>query len=122
LRHKVSREGVSTDPAKVEKVANWPTSTSTQEVQQFLGPSLYYRKSIQNFDSIAQTLQRLTEHDRPVAWTTECANSFATLKQQLTSESILVFPDCSKPFILVTDASQDGIGTALSQSHDRVEG
>ena len=35
LGPKVSREGVSTDLAKVEKVAHWPTPTSPQEVLQF---------------------------------------------------------------------------------------
>ena len=64
LGHKVSREGVSTDPLKVEKVGHWPTPTSTQEVQQFLGLASYYRKFIQNFASIARPLQRLTEHGR----------------------------------------------------------
>jgi len=119
LGHKVSREGVSTDPAKVEKVANWPTPTSTQEVQQFLGLSSYYHKFIKNFASIAQPLQHLTEHGRTFTWTTECANSFAVLKQWLTSAPILVFPDCSKSFILDTDASQDGIGAALSHGAER---
>ena len=121
LGHKVSREGVSTDPMKVEKVANWPTPTTTQEVQQFLGLSSYYRKFIQNFASIARPLQHLTERGRTFAWTTECANSFAVLKQRLTSAPILVFPDCSKPFILDTDASQDGIGAVLSQTHEGAE-
>ena len=121
LGHKVSREGVSTDPMKVEKVANWPTPTTTQEVQQFLGLSSYYRKFIQNFTSIARLLQRLTERGRTFAWTTGCANSFAVLKQRLTSAPILVFPDCSKPFILDTDASQDGIGAVLSQTHEGAE-
>ena len=32
------------DPAKVEKVASWPTPKSAQEVQQFLGFANYYRK------------------------------------------------------------------------------
>ena len=121
LGHRVSREGVSTDPAKVEKVANWPSPTSTQEVQQFLGLSSYYCKFIQNFAFIAQPLQRLTKRGRTFAWTVECANSFAVLKQQLTSAPILAFPDCSKPFILDTDASQDDIGAVLSQIHEGAE-
>ena len=54
-------------------------------------------------------------------WTTECATSFAVLKQWLTTASILVFPDCSKPFVLDTDASYDGIGAVLSQIHEGSE-
>ena len=108
-------EGVSTDLAKVEKVAHWPTPTSPQEVQQFLGLASYYRKFIQNFASIARPLQCLTEHGRTFMWTTECATSFAVLKQRLTTAPILAFPDCSKPFVLDTDGSHDGIGAVLSQ-------
>ena len=48
----------------------------------------------------------------------ECAKSFAVLKQWLTSSPILAFPGCFKPFILDTDASQDGIGAVLSQIHE----
>ena len=121
LGHRVSREGVSTDPAKVEKVAHWPTPTSPQEVQQFLSLASYYRKFIQNFASIARPLQNLTEHGRTFMWTTECATSFAVLKQRLITAPILAFSDCSKPFLLDTYASHDGIGAVLSQVYEGTE-
>ena len=34
---------------------------------------------------------------------------------------ILIYPDCTKPFILSTDASLQGIGMILSQEHDKRE-
>ena len=37
LGHILSKEGVSTNPAKVEKVATWPMPTNRKEVQRFLG-------------------------------------------------------------------------------------
>ena len=37
LGHLISREGISTDPSKIDKVANWSEPTSTKEIQQFLG-------------------------------------------------------------------------------------
>jgi len=112
LGHKVSKEGVSTDPVKVDKVVHWPTPTSTQKVQQFLGLASYNHKFIQNFALIARHLQHLTKHGRTFTWTMECATSFAILKKQLTKAPILVFPDSSQLFILDTDASQEvnGVG------------
>ena len=37
LGHVVSKDGISADTEKTLKVPNWPTPTSVQEVQQFLG-------------------------------------------------------------------------------------
>lgn len=115
LGHIVSREGVSTDPEKTAKVTSWPTPTSVQAVQQFLGLASYYRRFVRNFAEIAKPLHRLTERGRDFTWTVECETAFATLKYRLSSAPILSFPDFSKPFILDTDASQEGIGAVLSQ-------
>ena len=46
LGHIVSEEGVSTDPAKIDKVANWPSPTSRHQLQQFLGLASYYRQFV----------------------------------------------------------------------------
>ena len=105
LGHIVSREGVSTDPEKTAKVTRWPTPTSVQEVQQFLGFASYYRRFVRNFAEIAKPLHRLTERGREFVWTLECETAFATLKNRLSSAPILSFPDFSKPFLLDTDAS-----------------
>ena len=121
LGHVVSREGVATDPAKASRVSSWPTPTSVQEVQQFLGLASYYRRFVCNFATIARPLQRLTEQGREFAWSLECDTAFATLKNRLTSAPILVYPDYSKPFLLDTDASQEGIGAVLSQEYDGQE-
>ena len=40
------------------------------------------------------------------------------LRKTLVSAPILAFPDCSRMFILDTDASNQGIGAVLSQEHD----
>ena len=56
LGHIVSANAVITDPAKVEKVKNWPLPTSKREVQQFLGLANYYRQFIQDFATIAKPL------------------------------------------------------------------
>ena len=37
LGHVISSEGVSTDPAKIDAVKNWPVPTSVTEVRSFLG-------------------------------------------------------------------------------------
>lgn len=118
LGHIVSVQGVSTDPAKVEKVKSWPVPRNRREVQQFLGLASYYRRFVQDFAQIAKPLHRLTEKTAKFSWTSDCQTAFEQLRQKLVSVPLLAFPDYTKPFILDTDASDAGIGAVLSQVDD----
>lgn len=113
--HVVSRDGISTDPAKVEKVANWPVPASNKEVQKFLRLASYYRRFVRGFADIARPLHKLTERNAVFRWTEGCQTAFDTLRVALTSAPILAYPDNTRPFILDTDASNTGIGGVLSQ-------
>eukprot|EP00731_Ephydatia_muelleri_P015777 Em0009g201a len=121
LGHRISRQGISTDPKKVSAVQNWKMPNSIQDVRQFLGLVGYYRKYIPHFAAIARPLHQLTERGREFQWTQECIHAFDELKSRLLSAPILSFPDFEKPFILDTDACQYGIGAVLSQDHDGEE-
>ena len=46
LGHVVSTQGVSPDPEKCDKVKQWPTPTSTKEMQQLAS---YYRRFVKKF-------------------------------------------------------------------------
>jgi hypothetical protein len=59
LGHVVSKEGVSTDPDKTEKIKDWPTPKSAAEVREFLGFAGYYRKFVKGFASVARPLTDL---------------------------------------------------------------
>ena len=115
LGHLVSREGVRTDPANVERVATWLTPTTKTEVQQFLGFASYYCRFIQDFAGIAKPLHRLTEEGATFLWTDECEHTFEKLRRLLTTTPLLAYPDFSRPIILDTNASGVRIGAVLSQ-------
>ena len=57
LGHEVSREGVATDPAKINQVAHWPVPQSTKDVQKFLGLASYYRRCHRTWPPPGQELR-----------------------------------------------------------------
>ena len=117
LGHVISSAGIAIDPEKVEKVSQWPVPVNGREVQQFLGLVNYYRRFMKDCAQLAKPLYRLTEKNHLFRWTDQCQQSFDTLRQRLVSAPILAFPDCTREFILDTDASEQGIGAVLSQIH-----
>uniref|UniRef100_A0A671VB87 Gypsy retrotransposon integrase-like protein 1 n=1 Tax=Sparus aurata TaxID=8175 RepID=A0A671VB87_SPAAU len=128
LGHIISAEGVSTDPSKLEVVANWQPPTTILALRSFLGFASYYRRFVEGFAKLAAPLHRLvaelvgskSRRSEPVVgkWTGEHQRSFEALKSKLTTAPVLAYADFSLPFILEVDASHGGLGAVLSQEQE----
>ena len=118
LGHIVGRNGIAPDPAKIEKVKNFPEPTNLKELRGALGLFSYYRKFVKDFSKIAKPLLDLLKKDAPFSWKEKQQTAFDYLKKKLIEAPILQYPDFNKPFVLFTDASGDGIGAVLSQLND----
>ncbi|GJT66274.1 putative reverse transcriptase domain-containing protein [Tanacetum coccineum] len=60
LGHLIDSQGLHVDPAKIEAVKNWASSTTPTEIRQFLGLAGYYQRFIEGFSKIAKSLTELT--------------------------------------------------------------
>ena len=120
LGHVVSTQGIEPDPAKTEKIKNYPTPTDVTEVRRFLGLASYYRRFVPKFASIASPMHSLTKKNMPFQWTDGCESAFSQLKAALSTSPVLVYPRFGPghSFILETDASTVGLGAVLSQMQD----
>lgn len=124
LGHVVDEYGLRTDPDKVRAIVDFPTPTCRKDVKRFLGTASYYRRFIKNFSHRASSLNALTSTRKgapPFIWTTEADQAFNDLKLALSTSPVLVCPDFSKDFAVHCDASDFGIGGALTQVIDGEE-
>ncbi|KAG8198013.1 hypothetical protein JTE90_001853 [Oedothorax gibbosus] len=81
----------------------------------------YYSRYIPMFSSIAAPLTDSLKgkaRKGPITWTKECEKAFDELKNCLCNYPVLYSPDYQKPFIVETDASDQGMGVVLSQLAD----
>nr|GEX80329.1 reverse transcriptase domain-containing protein [Tanacetum cinerariifolium] len=115
LGHKISKNGIEVDKAKVDVIAKLPHPTTVKGIRSFLDHTGFYRRFIQYFLKIARTMTQLLEKDTPFIFSKECIEAFQYLNKKLTEAPILVAPDWDLPFELMCDASDFAIGAVLGQ-------
>lgn len=139
----VTSEGIQIDPKDLEAVRHLKDSEpkNVGEVRALLGFLGYYRTFMQDFSRLARPLFKLIESPSessqgatvarsnkakskssssgqlssktPVQWTSEHSAVVSNLVNMLTSPPILAYPDFELPFVLHTDASNEGLGAVL---------
>ncbi|KAL5579164.1 hypothetical protein UlMin_011606 [Ulmus minor] len=120
LGHKVSRDGLEVDKAKVETIEKLPPPISVKGIRSFLGHAGFYRRFIRDFSKVAKPLCNLLEKDRKFDFDENCLKAFLELKKKLSSAPVIVAPDWAAPFELMCDASDVAVGAVLGQKRNKV--
>ncbi|GKB69268.1 reverse transcriptase domain-containing protein [Tanacetum coccineum] len=115
LGHKISKNRIEVDKAKVDVIAKLPHPTTVKGIRSFLCHAGFYRQFIKDFSKIARPMTRLLEKDTLFFFSKECIEAFQTLKKKLTEAPILIAPDWDLPFELMCDANDYAIGAVLGQ-------
>ena len=118
LGHLVSHKGIRPNPEKTAIIDTFPVPKDEKQVRSFLGLTNYYRLFVKIYSKVAAPMFALLRKDTVFKWTTECQQAFDYLKTRLVQEPILRYPNMSRHFYLMTDASNTGIGYILSQKDD----
>nr|GEW27880.1 reverse transcriptase domain-containing protein [Tanacetum cinerariifolium] len=63
LGHKISKNRIEVDKAKVDVISKLPHPTTVKGIRSFLGHAVFYRQFIQDFSKIARPMTRLLEKE-----------------------------------------------------------
>ena len=113
--HRLKAKGLSTNPAKVEAVREWPILACLRGVRAFFGLCSKYRNFVPEFSEIAALLHSLTVKNGRFQWDEVCQESFEKLKGWLISSSVLELPIGEGNYIVDADASESAVGAVLSR-------
>jgi hypothetical protein len=119
LGHVVGRNGIQPDPAKIDKIKNFPVPTNLTQLRAALGLFSYYRKFIKDFSRMAKPMTLLLRKETPFLWTNKQQIAFDQLKKRLITAPVLKYPDFEQSFVIFTDASGVGLGAVLSQKDEQ---
>lgn len=140
----VSEDGVRIDPKDLEAVLSLKEQkpTTVGELRRLLGFLSYYRTFVQDFSRIAKPLYELLQSPSSVAsgeqnksgktekrknqlssrakveWTSVHQGVLEKLIGALTNPPVLAYPNFELPFVLHTDASEQGLGAVLYQHQE----
>lgn len=116
LGYVLTENGVQPNPDKIQKILNLTLPTRQDQIRQFLGISGYYRRFIKGYAKIAQPMTKFLKKDAKVnVLDNEYIKSFNCLKEHLSTQPILKYPNFDKEFTINTDASNYAIGAVLLQ-------
>ena len=116
MAHQVSKEGVQPSNSTLEVIMECALPQTYTEVHAFLSLVGHYRRFIKGFAYIAQPLNEHLAGEgasrklERVSLSKDALKAFEALKQACMMAPILAFADSTKPFLLETDASKNGLG------------
>jgi RNase H-like domain found in reverse transcriptase len=109
------REGIRPQEKKVEAIQALQTPKNVKQVRSILGLVNYYKQFIPHRSGLLAPLTALTRKKTKFVWSAECERSLATVKQALSKNIVLTFPEFEKPFEIYTDASKVQLGAVIEQ-------
>lgn len=102
--HIVSRDGVRTDPTKLEIIAHARIPKSKKELCSSLMFCSLYKRFVKRSVKILASLHEQAADRVQYVWNPEPDEAFALLSKCRSGPSILAFPDNEKPFVVFVDA------------------
>eukprot|EP00253_Pinus_taeda_P024129 PITA_24129 len=119
LGHIISKDGIRTDPERIQAILQIPYPRNIKELQAFLGKINFLRRFIPNLAELIRLLSNMLKKDAKVKWYLEAKQAFESIKTALTQTPVLTSPQFDRDFIIFSFASEYTIAAVLLQKHDQ---
>lgn len=120
LGHRISGDGISPLPERVEAIKRFQLPKTVAELRRFLALINVYKRFVCHATHIQIPLRRFIVGNKKkdktvIEWDEEGKKSFEKCKEVLQASTLLYYPDSSKPLALFVDASDYAAGAVLQQ-------
>ena len=105
---------------KVNAIVHMEAPKNLKQLRSFLGMVTYYRDMFPQRSHILSPLTDLLKSQNRFQWSPACNLAFKHMKALVASDTLLSYPDHSKPFHIETDASDLQLGAILKQDNKPV--
>jgi hypothetical protein len=113
LGYWIKRKGVRPTNKKVDAILKLEHPTTRKQLRTFIGMVNYYRDMWLARSEVLAPLTAMTSAKVKWSWTPIHANCFEVMKKKIARETLLTYPDFSKPFEIHTDASKVQLGACI---------
>ena len=117
LGHIIEDKKVKPLASRIDGFQKLEPPTIMKALQRYLGTINFLAKYFYGMQPILQPLYNLLHKESDFQWTKENQTIFEQMKRTITHKLELTMPDTTKPFYIITDASNTGIRAALLQQH-----
>ena len=114
----LNQKGIKANPKKVDAIYRMPIPNNSKELKSQLCGISFFRRFVPNLASILAPLNNMTGKKQTFQWSTDAENRLLHVRKLLAEKPLLVYPRFDKPFHLHCDASDYGLGVAISQYDD----
>lgn len=114
LGHMISEQGIHPDPNRIKDILELPDPTCIKELQSFLGSVNQLGKFSHRISNLTQPIRALLSHN-DWTWNASMTQAVKDIKTELSKAPCLGWYDVNKPIIIMSDASNQGLGSVLFQ-------
>jgi hypothetical protein len=115
LGYEITRDGIQPQPKKVEAILKLSPQKTKSQLRHFLGMINYYRDMWQKRSHMLAPLTGLVSPLVKDKWGEEQQKAFYEIKQKVSQETLLAFPDFEIEFHVYTDAFNKQLGAVIMQ-------